>query len=99
MNISQKIEEIRQKPEHIRLRYVWGSVAISMIFIIIIWVFSFSESFKKKEATSGADISGIKQSMEDLKSVKDSVPSINEITKNAQTINNQLQKNPATPTN
>jgi uncharacterized protein YlxW (UPF0749 family) len=40
MNLSEKIEEIRQKPEHIRLRYVWFLVALSMTFIFIIWIFS-----------------------------------------------------------
>lgn len=40
MNISEKIEEIRQKPEHIRLRYVWFLVILSMTFIFIIWIFS-----------------------------------------------------------
>lgn len=40
MSIADKIEEIRQKPEHIRMRYVWVMVAISMFFIIAIWFFS-----------------------------------------------------------
>jgi predicted PurR-regulated permease PerM len=40
MNLQDKIDEIRQKPEHIRLRYVWVLTAISMIFVIIIWILS-----------------------------------------------------------
>ncbi len=44
MNINDKLEEIRKKPEHIRLRYVWAMVAISMFFIIIIWFFSLKAS-------------------------------------------------------
>ena len=40
MNIQKKLEEIRQKPEHIKLRYTYFSVAISMFFIIILWFFS-----------------------------------------------------------
>ena len=40
MNLSEKIEQIRQKPEHVRLRYVWFLVALSMTFIFIIWIFS-----------------------------------------------------------
>lgn len=35
-----KVEEIRKKPEHIRMRYVWFFVAVSMLFVIIIWIFS-----------------------------------------------------------
>lgn len=44
MSLQNKIEEIRKKPEHIRLRYVWAMVAISMFFIIIIWFFSLKAS-------------------------------------------------------
>ena len=40
MNLAEKIEEIRQKPEYVRLRYVWFLVALSMTFIFIIWIFS-----------------------------------------------------------
>jgi apolipoprotein N-acyltransferase len=40
MNLAKKIEEIRQKPEHVRLRYVWFLVTLSMTFIFIIWIFS-----------------------------------------------------------
>jgi len=37
---KQKLEEIKSKPEHIRIRYVWFSVIVSMVFIVIIWFFS-----------------------------------------------------------
>ena len=40
MNLQDKIEEIRQKPEHMRLRYVWGLTAVSLLIIIILWLFS-----------------------------------------------------------
>lgn len=40
MNLTEKIEAIRQKPEHVRLRYVWFLVVICMTFIFIIWIFS-----------------------------------------------------------
>lgn len=40
MNILDKIEEIRKKPEHIRLRYAWFFTAISMFMIILIWALS-----------------------------------------------------------
>lgn len=45
MNISDKIEEIRQKPEHERMRYVWGMVSVSMFFVIIIWIVSLKDNF------------------------------------------------------
>lgn len=40
MNIAEKIEQIRQKPEHIRVRYVWFSVFVSMFLVLTVWYFS-----------------------------------------------------------
>lgn len=37
MGIIEKIEEIRNKPEHIRLRYVWFFVALSMGVVLFVW--------------------------------------------------------------
>ena len=48
MNLVDKIEEIKRKPEHIRLRYVWFFVAISMMGVLTIWFLSF------RGATDGA---------------------------------------------
>lgn len=48
MSIQDKIDEIRKKPEHIRLRYVWALTAVSAFFIIIIWIFAFSAQGKKE---------------------------------------------------
>ena len=50
MNISNKIEEIRRKPEHIRMRYVWGSVLIVMLLVLILWAFSIQDAFRKKDS-------------------------------------------------
>lgn len=40
MKLAEKIEAIRRKPEHIRLRYVWFLVVLCMTFVFIIWIFS-----------------------------------------------------------
>ncbi len=40
MDIQQKIEEIRQKPESERWKYVWGCVAFSMVLVLMLWVLS-----------------------------------------------------------
>ena len=45
MDINKKIEEIRQKPEHERIRYVWGMVAVSMFFVILLWIVSLKDNF------------------------------------------------------
>lgn len=62
MSLSDKIEGIRQKPEHIRMRYVWFFVTLSMLFVIILWVFSLktlkpeSQSAPTENDFSGSNI-------------------------------------------
>ncbi|MGW8185484.1 MAG: hypothetical protein ACWGHO_05245 [Candidatus Moraniibacteriota bacterium] len=59
MSLMEKIEEIRQKPEHEKIRYVWGMVAISMVFMVFIWMFSFKSMFRGNEKiNSGTDTLG-----------------------------------------
>jgi uncharacterized membrane protein YvbJ len=78
MDINKKIEEIRKKPEHIRMRYVWGGVAIVMILIFIIWLFSLQETFKstKKETESFTDL------REKIEDQKKSMPSLENLLQN-----------------
>jgi len=84
MDIKRKIEEIRQKPERIRLHYIWGLVAISMFFIIIIWVLSIKESAKSLHPDNNAILPDIGKSLEEIGSIKNSAPSIDDLMKNAQ---------------
>ena len=42
----EKIEWVREQPEHIRMRYVLGSLFVSMAFILGIWFLSLAESFQ-----------------------------------------------------
>jgi hypothetical protein len=44
-NVWEKIEAIRRQPEHIRMRYVFGCLVVSMAFIVGIWMLSVRESF------------------------------------------------------
>ncbi|NTU66301.1 MAG: hypothetical protein HGB08_00010 [Candidatus Moranbacteria bacterium] len=70
MNIKNKIEEIRQKPEHIRLRYVWAMMAISMLCILFVWFFSFLAEEKSISpsisAESDPNIENMKQSQQEI---------------------------------
>ncbi len=77
MSISDKIEEIRKKPEHIRLRYVWAGVLITMLFIVIIWFLSLQEMIKKfSPPTENTEY------LEDQwKKTKENMPSIEEFMK------------------
>lgn len=45
LGIWEKIEWVRRQPEHIRMRYVLGSLFVSMLFIFGIWLLSLVESF------------------------------------------------------
>ncbi len=44
--LLDKIEAIRREPEHIRMRYVMLSVAVSMVFVVLLWAFSVYEGFR-----------------------------------------------------
>lgn len=78
MSISNKIENIRRQPEHIRLRYVWLGVIVSMIFIVIIWIFSLQETFRNS-APKPEESASLKSQWE---SAKENMPSIEEFAKN-----------------
>lgn len=45
INIWEKIEEIRRQPEPVRMRYALACLAVSMLFVIVIWMLSVNESF------------------------------------------------------
>jgi hypothetical protein len=52
MDIQKKIEEIRRKPEYIRLRWTWGLTAICALFVVIIWILSIRIQTGKTEEKS-----------------------------------------------
>lgn len=69
----EKIEDIRKKPEHIRLYFVWVCVIVCMFFILMLWFFS-----KKGQApqtpiiTPTSDIEKTLNNLEEQsKSIKD----------------------------
>ena len=92
MDINRKIEEIRQKPEHIRLRYIWGLVAISMLFVITIWVLSVKESAKSLNSNSNNNLPDISQSLQEIDSLRNSTPSIDELSENIQNSANTVKE-------
>jgi hypothetical protein len=54
MGLAEKIEEIKRKPEHIRLRYIWFFVFVSMFFVVALWVFSLQAN-NSSNGTESAD--------------------------------------------
>ncbi|MDH4329976.1 MAG: hypothetical protein OEV93_00275 [Candidatus Moranbacteria bacterium] len=63
MDINKKIEEIRQKPEHVRMQYVLFCVGASMLILFSFWLFSlkstlsgaFSGNTQSEGTCSGGD--------------------------------------------
>lgn len=45
-SIERKIEEIRRKPENVRMRYAFVMVAFAMIAVLGIWIVGLKESLK-----------------------------------------------------
>lgn len=52
----EKIEWVREQPEHIRMRYVLGSLFVSMLFVLGIWLLSVTESFQSIKQDIPADV-------------------------------------------
>lgn len=75
MDLSKKLEEIRQKPEHVRLRYVWAAVAVSMFFVFLIWIFSFGQNIKQAEKNEVF----LPDFKSELESQKQNMPSIDNL--------------------
>jgi uncharacterized protein YlxW (UPF0749 family) len=101
MGLQEKIEEIRRKPEYIRIRYVWMWVGISMVFVIAIWIVSIVVQNRKTETTS--DISNqqlLEQFKDQKKSLEDTTNQIKnmqgKIQPNMQSIQKQNSNNPNT---
>ncbi len=67
-SLERKINEIRQQPEHIRLRYMWGALIISMIFIFAIWIMSIRINFVhvRNDDRSQATVDNIQQQINDI---------------------------------
>jgi len=74
MNLQKKIEEIRQMPEHIRLRYVWGCVAVSMVVVFAVWIFSITAMFRKNNPTETTlDTTAIQEQLQNIKEQSNSL--------------------------
>ncbi|EKD46402.1 MAG: hypothetical protein ACD_67C00246G0002 [uncultured bacterium] len=83
--ISEKIEDVRNQPESIRMRYVWGSVAISMIVVVSIWIFSLGSLFQGDKNNKGTNESGDFTSniTEQLQELKKQAPSLKDVSESS----------------
>lgn len=68
MNIKEKIEFVRQQPDHVRMRYVWICVTASMLVVFAIWIFSITMTFKKNvPPEKSIDTTELQQQLQDIK--------------------------------
>ncbi len=69
--LIQKIEHIRSLPEHIRLRYAFGAVAICMVFVIGVWLLTLKQGFHRisPEVSKGKE-----QAEETISNIPDTLP-------------------------
>lgn len=76
--LQRKIDEIRQKPEHIRLRYAWMWTAVVMIFILLIWVASFNSAKEEDSQVNPSFVQPevLNQLQEGKKSLQDTTDQI-----------------------
>ncbi|TAK96682.1 hypothetical protein EPO05_01225 [Patescibacteria group bacterium] len=77
MKISERIEKVRQEPEHVRVRYVWGSVVASMVVVLLIWVVSLKANMAKIKIEVPAS-NGLSQEWDQLKGQSQSIRSLME---------------------
>lgn len=95
MSIQEKIDEIRKKPEHIRLRWAWGLTAVSIFLIIIIWLtsvrFQVRNSQKETSNTNQEDL--LEQFGQDKKSLKDATEELKNNFNNLKDQDQNIQNN------
>jgi len=93
--IKNKIEEIRRKPEHIRIRYAWICAGCVTVLVIIIWMISLAA--KNQEDITNQEfftpeqlepINDLKTSGQDLKNATDKLKDAAGNAQNQQKINN-----------
>jgi len=66
--IEKKVDDIREEPEHIRIRYVWLAVFVTMFLVIFIWLTSIKTNFTQiqNNPKSQQEIDEIKKRIDDL---------------------------------
>ena len=60
MRLAEKIEEIKRKPEHIRVRYAYFSAAMFFPLILAIWIFSMKANDAASDPESAGSVERIK---------------------------------------
>lgn len=88
MSIQEKIDTIRNKPEHIRLRWAWGLTFFFTFCVILLWTFSLKINSAKKDAGLTPERQNFLNEFETQKK------SLEDATKNLKDITNQTRNIP-----
>lgn len=59
LNVEQWIESVRQKPEALRLRYAFLSVAAIMVFVVGLWLLTVTENFQSVAEETSDQVSSV----------------------------------------
>jgi hypothetical protein len=88
MGLIERIETIRKKPEHIRLRYIWFFVFICMTVVMAIWFFSLkndlAQNSSEKEWPSQTPSVFVEKSSDIIKEIEKQKSAFQEAQKNTQ---------------
>ena len=74
IDVWEKIEWVRAQPEHIRMRYVFICLTVSMLFVIGVWLLSLKESFQNISRDVSSTAEKGKEQLPDVK-----IPSLNNL--------------------
>jgi hypothetical protein len=106
--LLQKIAEVREQPEHIRMRWALGSVLVCMVFIIGIWFLTLKQGFLGASTEARAGIGTVKSLGSDVQnsdtSLKDLLKSDKTLSVDQKTLTGdeflqkELEKKQTTPT-
>jgi hypothetical protein len=74
--MESKVKEIRKQPEHIRMKYVWICMGISMFIIIFIWLLTMKTTILNIDSPATSETSEsfeeLQQQIQNINKVKDS---------------------------
>lgn len=93
-NLGDKIEDIRQKPENIRMRFVYIAVGVSMLFVMGIFLLNVKVNFSaiNQKDTSSTDPFTILRGQVEDSIEKSDAPTLDDLRGTTNELNQQLQE-------
>ena len=91
MSIAEKIAQIQEAPEHIRLRYTLVAVSICMIFVVGLWLLSLRQTLMRGPSTGAKqNTEAVTKTIEEQKQSKNSLTELLKRDQSVQVKNNAL---------